>query len=81
MLGVVQEWLGEESLAGSRLVFVTRGGVSGEDVAAASVWGLVRSAQSEHPGRFGLLDLDGSEASAGSAGRWLWMSRRCGLWG
>ncbi|WP_371681558.1 SDR family NAD(P)-dependent oxidoreductase [Streptomyces sp. NBC_01276] len=43
-----------------RLVFVTRGAV-GEDVrdrAAAAVWGLVRSAQSEHPGRFHLLDLD-----------------------
>ncbi|MGO4463096.1 type I polyketide synthase, partial [Streptomyces sp. M-16] len=43
-----------------RLVFVTRGAV-GEDVrdrAGAAVWGLVRSAQSEHPGRFHLLDLD-----------------------
>ena len=69
VLGVVQEWLAAESLAGSRLVFVTRGGVSGEDVAAASVWGLVRSAQSEHPGRFGLLDLDDSEASAEAVGR------------
>ena len=69
VLGVVQEWLAAESLAGSRLVFVTRGGVSGEDVAAASVWGLVRSAQSEHPGRFGLLDLDDSEASAGAVSR------------
>ena len=69
VLGVVQEWLAAESLAGSRLVFVTRGGVSGEDVAAASVWGLVRSAQSEHPGRFGLLDLDDSEASVGLLSR------------
>ncbi|MCX5380979.1 type I polyketide synthase [Streptomyces sp. NBC_00091] len=47
-----------------RLVFVTRRAV-GEDVgddigdlAGAAVWGLVRSAQSEHPGRFHLLDLD-----------------------
>ena len=31
--------------------------------AAASVWGLVRSAQAEHPGRFVLIDTDGSEAS------------------
>ena len=28
------------------------------------LWGLVRSAQSEHPGRFALIDTDGSEASA-----------------
>ncbi|MGW0811320.1 SDR family NAD(P)-dependent oxidoreductase [Nonomuraea sp. NPDC002799] len=29
------------------------------DLANAAVWGLVRSAQNEHPGRFVLLDLDG----------------------
>ena len=34
------------------------------DPAAAAIWGLLRSAQSEHPGRFALLDTDGSEASA-----------------
>ena len=33
------------------------------DPAAAAIWGLVRSAQSEHPGRFALIDTDGSEAS------------------
>src|SRR5262249_17827895 len=31
--------------------------------AAAAIWGAVRSAQSEHPGRFCLIDTDGSEAS------------------
>ncbi|HEY8450847.1 MAG TPA: KR domain-containing protein, partial [Natronosporangium sp.] len=31
--------------------------------AAAAVWGLVRSAQSEHPGRFVLVDLDGRPES------------------
>ncbi|MGW7492689.1 polyketide synthase dehydratase domain-containing protein, partial [Streptomyces sp. NPDC054786] len=46
-----------------RLAFVTRGAVAlpGEDVtdlAGAAVWGLVRSAQAEHPGRFVLIDLD-----------------------
>ena len=30
----------------------------------AGVVGLLRSAQSEHPGRFGVIDLDGSDASA-----------------
>ncbi|HEY2060105.1 MAG TPA: type I polyketide synthase [Amycolatopsis sp.] len=56
VLGLVQQWLAEEEFAASRLVFVTEGAVDGGDVAAAAVWGLVRSAQSEHPDRFGLLD-------------------------
>jgi acyl transferase domain-containing protein/acyl carrier protein len=55
-------------LGEARLAFVTRGAqavLDGEspDVAAAAVHGLVRSAQVEHPGRFLLLDSDGSEAS------------------
>src|SRR5262249_9513392 len=29
----------------------------------ASAWGLIRCAQAEHPGRFALIDSDGSEAS------------------
>ena len=33
------------------------------DPAAAAIWGLIRSAQSEHPGRFSLVDTDGTEAS------------------
>ena len=63
VLGLVQEWLAEERLAGSRLVVVTRGAVAagpGEgvaDLAGAAVWGLVRSAQSENPGRLVLADL------------------------
>ncbi|UOX89173.1 type I polyketide synthase [Amycolatopsis sp. FBCC-B4732] len=40
-----------------RLVFVTSGGTT-DDPAAAAVWGLVRSAQAEHPDRFVLLDLE-----------------------
>ena len=44
---------------------LTRGaaGLAGEDVpdlAGAAVWGLVRSAQAEHPGRVVLVDSDGS---------------------
>ncbi len=69
VLGLVQEWLGDERFVSSRLVIVTRGAVAvgaGEDVpglASAPVWGLVRSAQSENPERFVLVDLDGEEAS------------------
>ncbi|HEX9357123.1 MAG TPA: type I polyketide synthase, partial [Streptosporangiaceae bacterium] len=59
VLGLVQQWLGQERFAGSRLVFLTSGALSGADLAGAAVWGLVRSAQSEHPGRFALIDLDG----------------------
>ncbi|WP_033289321.1 type I polyketide synthase [Amycolatopsis jejuensis] len=63
-LDLLQRWLAEERLAGSRLVFVARGATTGESLAAAAVWGLVRSAQTEHPGRFGLIDLDADTASA-----------------
>jgi NADP-dependent 3-hydroxy acid dehydrogenase YdfG/acyl carrier protein len=70
-LGLVQAWLGVPELAQSRLVFLTRGAVAaveGEtpDVAAAAVDGLLRSAVSEHPGAFMLVDVDDSEASRGA---------------
>ncbi|HEY0449069.1 acyltransferase domain-containing protein, partial [Actinophytocola sp.] len=59
-LSLVQVWLADERFAASRLVVVTRGAVGPDpsDLAASAVWGLVRSAQSEHPGRFGLLDVE-----------------------
>jgi acyl transferase domain-containing protein/acyl carrier protein len=60
----LQRWLAEERFAGSRLVFVARGATTGEDAAAAAVWGLVRTAQTENPGRFGLVDLDADSADA-----------------
>src|SRR6185437_12935719 len=59
-----QSWLAEDHPPRARLVVVTRGAVAtspGQDVpdlAAAAVWGLVRSAQSEHPGQFVLVDTD-----------------------
>ncbi|MGY1583073.1 SDR family NAD(P)-dependent oxidoreductase [Streptomyces sp. MN13] len=69
-LAVVQRWLAAERTAGARLVLVTRGAVStgapGErapDPVQAAVWGLVRSAQSEHPDRFVLLDIDEDDTS------------------
>ncbi|HXS47239.1 MAG TPA: type I polyketide synthase, partial [Solirubrobacterales bacterium] len=67
-LELVQDWLSQERPADSRLVLVTRGAVAareGEspDLAVAPIWGLLRSAQAEHPGRFVLVDSDGSEAS------------------
>ncbi|MFJ9034178.1 type I polyketide synthase, partial [Streptomyces sp. NPDC102274] len=57
VLGDVQQWLDEDRFADARLVFVTHGALTGDDLAAASVHGLVRTARTENPGRFGLLDL------------------------
>ncbi|MGH3377988.1 MAG: polyketide synthase dehydratase domain-containing protein, partial [Actinoallomurus sp.] len=62
-LAVVQEFLADERLEEARLVVLTRGAVTAgaarvTDPAAAAVWGLVRSAEAEHPGRFLLADLD-----------------------
>jgi thioesterase domain-containing protein/NADP-dependent 3-hydroxy acid dehydrogenase YdfG/acyl carrier protein len=68
-LSLIGAWLAEERFGASRLVLLTRGAVmasAGEsppDPVAAAIWGLVRSAQSEHPGRFALVDADQSEAS------------------
>ena len=62
VLDLVQGWVGDERFEGCRLVFLTRGaaglgaGVDAPAVVAGSVWGLVRSAQAEFPGRFVLLD-------------------------
>uniref|UniRef100_UPI00131AEAF6 type I polyketide synthase n=1 Tax=Amycolatopsis anabasis TaxID=1840409 RepID=UPI00131AEAF6 len=63
VLEVVQRWLADERFAESRLAVVTRGAVAvdtdaGVDLAQAPVWGLVRAAQAENPGRFVLVDLD-----------------------
>ncbi|MFE7134407.1 type I polyketide synthase [Streptomyces sp. NPDC057638] len=69
-LGLIQEWLSDERLEESRLTLVTTGaqaigaGDTVTDLAGAAVWGLVRSAQSEHPGRFQLLDLTGHDLAA-----------------
>ncbi|WTW92287.1 SDR family NAD(P)-dependent oxidoreductase [Streptomycetaceae bacterium NBC_01309] len=71
-LAAAQDWLAEE-LNGARLVFVTRGAAAAADhedvvdLAAAPVWGLIRSAQAENPGRFLLVDLD-PEEDGGDAG-------------
>jgi polyketide synthase 7 len=62
-LAVLQSWLAGDGRG--MLVVLTRGAVAlpGEDVAdlaGAAVWGLVRSAQAEHPDRVVLVDSDGS---------------------
>ncbi|MFB7668740.1 SDR family NAD(P)-dependent oxidoreductase [Kitasatospora sp. NPDC056138] len=63
-LALVRAWLTEERFAASRLVLLTRGAVAVDpaddvaDLVHAPLWGLVRSAQSENPGRLVLADLD-----------------------
>ncbi|EIV94778.1 Zn-dependent oxidoreductase, NADPH:quinone reductase [Frankia sp. QA3] len=68
-LHLLQDWLRDERFAESRLVIITERAVAagpGEDVAdlaAAGVWGLVRSARTENPDRVALLDVDGRATS------------------
>ncbi|MDV9190235.1 type I polyketide synthase, partial [Streptomyces sp. SR27] len=59
-LGLVQDWLADARFAGSRLLVLTEGAAGPEvtNPAQATVWGLIRTAQSEHPDRFVLLDSD-----------------------
>ncbi|MBI0381404.1 SDR family NAD(P)-dependent oxidoreductase, partial [Streptomyces albiflaviniger] len=65
VLGLLQRWLANERLAGTRLAVITRNAIAAGqnpepdlNLSQAPVWGLVRSTQSEHPGRLLLADLD-----------------------
>ncbi|MFV2216081.1 SDR family NAD(P)-dependent oxidoreductase [Actinomadura sp. LOL_016] len=69
VLGTLRRWLADSRFDSSRLAVVTRGAVEAgdgaevTDLACAPLWGLLRSAQAEHPGRFLIVDLDGDPAS------------------
>ena len=73
VLNLLREWLSDARFGESRLVVATRravvmnppqdGEAGGPDLAAAAVWGLLRSARSEHPDRIALVDLDDTETS------------------
>ncbi|MHA7962404.1 type I polyketide synthase, partial [Streptomyces sp. L500] len=70
-LELVQRWLSDERLAGVRLVVLTRGGLAtgpteADDPAAAAVWGLLRSAQAEAPGRIVLVDATAGTVPSGT---------------
>ena len=68
LLATVQTWLADTRLEDCRLVVLTRGAIGaahdGEadadvhDLPASVAWGLIRTAQAEHPDRFVLLDAD-----------------------
>ncbi|WP_420115778.1 SDR family NAD(P)-dependent oxidoreductase, partial [Micromonospora sp.] len=63
-LTLAQDWLATEQLADARLAVVSRhaittdAGTTASSPAHATAWGLLRSARTENPGRFLLLDLD-----------------------
>ncbi|MFJ7249949.1 type I polyketide synthase [Kitasatospora sp. NPDC098652] len=67
--GLALAWLAEPRLADARLALLTHGAETAAPatdatvLAQAAAHGLVRSAQSENPGRFLLLDLDDDPAS------------------
>ncbi|HEV2783516.1 MAG TPA: SDR family NAD(P)-dependent oxidoreductase [Actinophytocola sp.] len=69
VLADVQAFLADERLCATRLVVLTSGAVligqddPPSDLTHAPVWGLLRSAQSENPERFVLVDLDDREVS------------------
>ncbi|MDJ0346862.1 SDR family NAD(P)-dependent oxidoreductase, partial [Streptomyces sp. PH10-H1] len=64
VLAEVQSWLTGTDQGDARLVVLTRDAVT--DPAAAAVWGLVRSAQAEHPDRIVLVDIDGTSEARGA---------------
>nr|QEO74740.1 short-chain dehydrogenase/reductase SDR [uncultured bacterium] len=64
-LTLLQEWVAGEQ---ERLVLVTKNATGADpDLAAAAVWGLVRSAQAENPGKITLVDVEGSRELLGAA--------------
>ncbi|MFI2645708.1 SDR family NAD(P)-dependent oxidoreductase [Streptomyces sp. NPDC018610] len=69
VLEVLQGWLADPRTADSRLVVVTQDGPAGSDaeLVAEPVRGLLRSAQSENPGRFALLQAAADAAADATA--------------
>ncbi|MER5556824.1 SDR family NAD(P)-dependent oxidoreductase, partial [Streptomyces sp. NPDC002793] len=74
VLAGVRAWLADDRTAAAHLLVRTSGAVAareGDDVAApaaAAAWGLLRTAQTEHPGRFRLVDADTDEAAIAALG-------------
>ncbi|MGC5334548.1 type I polyketide synthase [Micromonospora sp. DT62] len=60
-LAAVQEWLADDRFAAARLVVLTEGATDATRPALAAVWGLLRSAASENPGRIVLVDVAGGQ--------------------
>ncbi|GAA2697881.1 type I polyketide synthase [Actinoplanes palleronii] len=62
-LAEVNGWLAADQ-PGQLVIVTERATADDPDPAAAAVWGLLGSAQSEHPGRITVVDLCGAPASA-----------------
>jgi acyl transferase domain-containing protein/NADP-dependent 3-hydroxy acid dehydrogenase YdfG len=63
LLRTVRDWLADDRVGRCRLVVITEGAAAAGDphrldLPAAAAWGLIRTAQAEHPDRFALIDLD-----------------------
>lgn len=69
VLRLIQDWLTSAHLSISRLLFITCGAFALtpaddiQDLAASTIWGMVRTAQTEHPNTFVLADVDVNTAS------------------
>ncbi|TDD64023.1 type I polyketide synthase, partial [Actinomadura rubrisoli] len=72
-LELLQAWLADPRFEEATLVLATHGAVAAgpdetvRDLPGAAVWGLLRSAQAENPGRFVLLDTADPAAVAAAA--------------
>ncbi|WUI01419.1 SDR family NAD(P)-dependent oxidoreductase [Spirillospora sp. NBC_00431] len=72
-LRALQEWLADDAFLPSRLVVLTVRAVTVDEHGAAgdlvdsAGWGLIRSAQAEHPDRFLLLDVEDVDGCDGAA--------------
>ncbi|MEU1787502.1 SDR family NAD(P)-dependent oxidoreductase [Streptomyces sparsogenes] len=69
LLRLLRQWLADPSPTTARLAVLTRNAVATgpadppADLTTAPLWGMVRAAQAEHPGRILLVDTDGTDAS------------------
>ncbi|WP_280309506.1 SDR family NAD(P)-dependent oxidoreductase [Nocardia abscessus] len=69
-VSVLQTWLAEPRLGSTTLAFLTSHAnpSAAEDeivhTASSAIWGLLRSAQSESPGRIAIIDIDDAPESA-----------------
>ncbi|WP_327072833.1 type I polyketide synthase [Kitasatospora purpeofusca] len=65
ILELTQQFLGDRANDDTRLAVVTQGSLTDRpDPVTAAVWGLLRSAQTEHPDRILLIDVDTWSESA-----------------
>ncbi|MFF7593376.1 polyketide synthase dehydratase domain-containing protein, partial [Kitasatospora purpeofusca] len=65
VLELTQQFLGDAANDDTRLAVVTQGSIADRpDPVTAAVWGLLRSAQTEHPDRILLIDADTWSESA-----------------